>query len=271
MKRTLTRFALVAICSAMMVACKNKQSDPTPEEIEAQKVALADSVLAYIDDCVEKLCDATSKSFRIMTMELTDEEKIVKPEYLLDPSVAATLVTKTQKVNALAIYSIELGVRKIYDMPQEETKEAIAKLAIEVNHPIDVDLLTSDTPTSEKIKREYEICKERGDLAYFWQFQVAALTEFSYLLVKNPELFFSKITDEQLIGYGEKSPGIYGALNKLAEYDEEIAELRDFLNKYSITTSTSEWENIYQSREIHIQKRIENKDLNIARRNALLQ
>jgi len=276
MKKSYILIALAMVAALTMVSCKNnnknaQSQEPTQEEVQGMKQALADTVLTYIDSCVEKLCNATSKSFRIQTMELTDEEKIVKPDYLLDPSITNNLITKSQKVNALAIFCMELGVRKIYDMPQEETKEVIAKLAVEVNHPIEDDLLTNDSPTSEKIKKEYDICKERGDLAYFWQFQVAILTEISYLLVQNPELFFSKITDEQLRGYGEKSPGIYGALNKLAEYDEEMAELRDFLNGLSITTSTSEWENICQSRELHIQKRLEHKDMFIARRNALLQ
>jgi len=274
MKKSYILIALAMVAALSMVSCKcssNKPQEPTQEEIQEMKQALADSVLAYIDACAEQLCDATSKSFSIQTMELTDEEKMVTPDYLLDPSVADTLITKTQKVNALAIYSIELGVRKIYDMPQEETKAVIAKLAVDVNHPTDMDFLTSDTAMSEKIKREYEICKERGDLAYFWRFQVAVLTEFSYLLVQNPKLFFNKITDEQLNEYGKKTPAIYGALDKLAEYDEEMAELSDFLYRYSMISKLSEWDNIYQSKEIHIQKRIEHKEMFIARRNALLQ
>jgi len=267
MKKSYILIALAMVVALTMVSCKNnkKVKEPSQEEVQEMKQALADSVLAYIDTCAEKLCDANSKSFRIKTMELTEKEKMVKPDYLLDPSVANTLVTKKQKVNALAIYSIELLVRKIYDMPQEETKEVIAKLAVEVNHPTDVDFFMSDIPTSEKFKREYEICKERGDVAYFWQFQYALLVETGYLLVQNPELFFSKISEEQLFEYGNIAQVIYDAIDELSEYDEEMAELRAFKDKLSFTTSRSEWKNICQSREVHIQKRLEHKDMFIAR------
>jgi len=259
-----------------MVSCKNsnkkaQSQEPTQEDVQEMKQALADSVLTYIDACVEKLCDATSKSFRIQTMELTDEEKMVKPDYLLDPSVANNLVTKTQKVNALAIYLAELGIRKLYDMPQEETKEVIAKLAIDVNHPIDNDFLTSDIATSEKMKKEYEICKERGDVAYFWQFQVAALTEICYLLVQNPELFFSKITDEQWQSWSALKQTRRAALEELAKYDEEMAQVWEFRKKNRITASDEENNSIDQSIEFAKHFYSANKDKYIAKRNALLQ
>jgi len=134
MKRTLTLIALVAICCAMMVSCKNtKTTEPTPEEIQAQKVALADSVLAEIDAFADEYMLASDNAFFIADYELTEEEKLVKPDYLLEPSFANTLVTKSQKVNALAFYLADIQVRKLYDMPMEEAKEVIAKLAIELN------------------------------------------------------------------------------------------------------------------------------------------
>jgi len=141
MKRTFQFLAFVAICSAMMVSCKNtKQSEPTLEEIQTQKVALADSVLAKIDAFAGKFIDASEGDFRIVNFELNEEEKMVKPDYLLDPSFANTLVTKSQKVNALAIFLVELTVREIYDMPLEETQEVMAKLAVEIDHPVDVNI-----------------------------------------------------------------------------------------------------------------------------------
>jgi len=275
MKHIHILIALAMLAALTMVSCGNNKKaqnqEPTQEEVQEMKQALADTVLAYIDSCVEKLCDATSKSFRIQTMELTDEEKMIKPDYLLDPSVSNNLVTKTQKINALAIYLAELGIRKLYDMPQEETKEVIAKLALDVNHPIDDDLLTSDTPTSEKMKKEYEICKERGDVAYFWQFQVAALTEISYLLAQNPELFFSKITDEQWQSWAVLKQTRRAALEELAKYDEEMAQVWELRKKNRITASDEENNSIDQSIDVAKQYYIANKDKYIAKRNALLQ
>jgi len=255
----------------MMASCKNtKTTEPTPEEVQQQKVALADSVLSYMDTLADLYFDAASNSFMLKSMELTDAEKMVKPDYLLDPSVANTCVTKSQKINALAIYSVDNSVRKIFGLPCEEVKEVITKLAAEVNHPIDMDLFMSDFPTSEIVKREYEICKERGDLAYFWQFQFAIIAETSYVIVNNPELFFSRITEEQWQAYRSRTEAIVKAVSELAQYDEEMAALEDFRIKSRIT-SKEEWEKSNVSLESAIQFRISNRDKYIARRNALLQ
>jgi len=271
MKRTLTLIAIMAICSAMMISCKNKKSEPTPEEIEAQKVALADSVLAQIDDLVDQFYDAASKSFKLKEFDLTDAEKMVKPDYLLDPSVASTLVTKSQKINALAIYLAELNIRKIYDMPLDETKEVIANLATEVNHPIDADILSGDTKTSEKLKREYEVCKERGDLAYFWQYFNAIHYEYSYIIAQNPKMYLGKISDDQWKAFSEVKKTRSNAVRELAKYDDEMAGLKKFIDSNIVFSSKEEAEMVSNSREEAIQYYIENKEKYITRRNDLLQ
>jgi len=137
MKRSLTLVALVAICCAMMVSCRHtKNTEPAPEDLQEQKQALADSVLARIDDLVNEYYDATSKTFSFRNLELTETEKMVKPDYLLDPAVANTLVTRTQKINAIAIYMVEYGVRKGFDMPLDEVEEVTAKLLADIYTPV---------------------------------------------------------------------------------------------------------------------------------------
>jgi len=272
MKRTLTLFAYVVICCAMAVSCKNaKTAEPTPEEIQAQKVALADSVLAQIDALAEQLYDATSKSFRICDFELTDEEKMVKPDFLLDPLIAATLVTKYQKINALAIYSIELGVRQIYDMPCDDVKEVIVKLAADINHPFDLDVELGDVPVSEKVRNFYEKWKERGDIAYFWQLQNAMLIEIGYLVANNPALFFNNIKDEQWQGFTNRVIIKDRALVKMAKYDSEMAVLSDFMQQFGVMASDEEIKAVCSSCEAASKFVTANKDKYIARRNALLQ
>jgi len=271
MKRTLTILALVALCSAMMVSCKNKKSNESiPEEIQEQKVALADSVLAKIDAFADEYFVASGNSFRIANFELTEEEKMIRPDYLLEPSFANTLVTKSQKVNALAIYVIDYGVRKIYDMPLDETKEVIAKLAAEINHPFDVSIHSDyEMPLSEKIRKEYEACKERGDLVYFWKFQNAILREMDYLLSKNADLFFNKISDAEVAEFDRLWDNLIDAVKVLAEYDDEM---RLVFNKIYNPSNREEFDNMYfSSKEAAAEMFRSNKLQFIENRNALLQ
>jgi len=274
MRRTLTLFACVAICSAMMVSCKNtKSNEPTPEEIQAQKVALADSVLAEIDAIVDEYMLASDNAFRIANYELTEEEKMVKPDYLLEPSVASTLATKSQYVNALAMYLTDLTVRKIYDMPLDETNEVIAKLAVEINHPIDINITSGfGIQLSEKIKKEYEACKERGDLAYFWQFQNATVAEVGYVIAQNPELFFSKITEEQWQAFVKRTNEVIKAMREIAKYDEEMADVLEAFNQTRVFSSDEEKLSVDNtSIESAKQHLIAKRDKINAKRNALLQ
>jgi len=75
MKRTLTIFTLAAICAAMMVSCKNtKTTEPTPEEIQVQKQALADSVLAQMDALYEAYNEKFQKVNAVKELAKYDEE-----------------------------------------------------------------------------------------------------------------------------------------------------------------------------------------------------
>ncbi len=265
--------ALAMIAALTLVSCKNKQKsqEPTQEEIQSQKQALADTVLAKIDEFAGQYWDNYSKSFRFRTLELTDAEKIVKPDYLLDPSVANTLVTKIQKINALAIYEMEQAIRKLYDMPCDDVKEVIAKLIVDIDCPLSIDYLLGESPVSEKIKALYDACKERGDLALFWQYEEAIGTEINYLLIQNPDLFFSKMTEEQWQNYYSARCYCFEAVDELAKYDDEMAALQEFMhNKWSLTDD-DESARLNATIASAKEYRIAQKDLFVAKRNALLQ
>jgi len=276
MKNTHILIALAMLAALTMVSCKNNKKsvasqEPTQEEVQEMKQALADSVLAEIDAIADNFFVASENVFHIGSFELTEAEKLIKPDYLLDPSEAANLVTKSQKVNALAIYLLEYVIRYIYDMPQEETKEVIAKLALDVNHPIDNELLTSDIPSSEKMKKEYEICKERGDLAYFWQFQNAFLIEVGYIIAQNPESFFSKITEEQWQAFANRTNEKNYAMRELAKYDEEMADVLEMFNQNRVFSSDEEKASADTTIESAKEFLIASKERLSAHRNALLQ
>lgn len=219
MKKALIIVAALAVC---LVSCKNnKNNQPTTDEVEVVKEALADSLLAEIDAIAEQFDNASMKVFS-SKMVLTDKEKMVKPDYLLDPAEADKFVTKTQKVNALAIYVSEMQLRKAYGMPTDDVMAAIAKLEVDINHPTDIEFMTSDASRSEKIKKEYEICKERDEIDYFWKFQYAIQCETGFLLAKNPDLFFSKMNDEDVALFGRQCKSVEKVIAYLAPYDEEM-------------------------------------------------
>jgi len=249
-----------------------KVSEPIQIDVEERKSALASSVLAQIDSLYLLYQKALSQSFDISEFGLTETEKLVKPEYLLKLSVSNDFVTRSQKINAMAIYVMESSIKQIYDMPLEDTKQTIAKLAAELDHADDIEYLWSDATVSEKLEREYEVCKERGDLAYFWQFQYAFFVETKYLLAQNPELFFSKISDEQYQAFHESVVRRIDVIMELAKYDDEVAILKSFIdqNKNNVWQANSDYQSTLGTKDLRIKHYIDNRDNIIARRNAIL-
>lgn len=263
-----------AIMSALtMGACKNNKEaqEPDPEDVLVQKQEVADSVLNQIDALADKVAETASKSFKFSTLELSEAEKLVKPDYLLDPSAASTFVTRLQKINALAYYAVEYGVRLLYDMPVEEANGAIAKLAAEIGYPIDTELLHSDIPVSEMIKKEYQLCKEMGDIESFWVFQCALIFHTDYIIASNPELYIPKITEEKLQKFNLNLEYVNNAATTLAPYDVEMAFLLKEIKEWDLLTTESEWDEAFATGSTTAQFYIGNKKAIIERRNRMIE
>jgi len=275
MKINYILIALAMVAALTMVSCKNNKKtqsqEPTQEEVQEMKQALADSVLAEIDAIVDEYCIAFENDFRFRGFELTEAEKLIKPDYLLDPSVSNELITKSQKINAIAFYMVDLGVRILYDMPVDEAKETIAKLASDVNIPIDLNDYDINIPRSERTRNQYNMLKENEEVTYFWQFHNAAIKETYYIIVQNPELFFSKITEEQWQQYVKRTNEKNKAMRELAKYDEEMAAVLEIFNQNRVVSSDEEKAKVSASIETHKRHLIANKDKFIENRNALLQ
>jgi len=274
MRKSYILIGLAMVAALTMVSCKNNKKAQSQEaatkEIQ-QKQALSDSLIAVIDQLAESYWDANGKSFRFQTMELTDAEKKVTPDYLLDASVANTLVSRLKKINALGIYVADIGLCKSYGMPYDDLKEAAIKLAAELSVPFDMDCSTGDGAISEKIKATYTACKNSGEISLFWIFENAIITELNYILAHNPELFFSKITEEQWQMFNIFKQVRRDAISELAKYDEEMALLVEARGKTRITTSDKELNDKNQSIESAKQYHIAKKEKYISKRNALLQ
>jgi len=274
MRKAYIFIALAMVATLSMVSCKctsKKSQEPTQEEVQEMKQALADSVLAQIDALADEYWNAYDKSFSFKDFELTDNEKSVKPDYLLDPSVANNLVTRSQKINAMAMYVMDIAICKAYDMPYDDRKEAAIKLAADVDAPFDMENTTSNEPASEIIKAIYKACKERGDVSLFWQFEHAFVVEGIYILSRNPELFLSKITEEQWESWAVVKNDRLVALKELAKYDKEMAQFYELAYTNRPIDSSEDNYSIDHSLETARQFYLANKDRYAAMRNALLQ
>ena len=271
-------FIALAMVAAITVSCKSNKtekeaSEATEEVVEAAKTILADDVLATLDEIAKPFINDAGKveAYRIIADNLTPEEKLVKPDYLMDPSEVDTMMTKSQKVNALAVLVIERFIRQAYDMPVEKSEAAIAHLVADLDIPNVNNGENKDLSIAEKAAENYRLFKERGDLPLFWQFQFALVNESAYLISQNPDPFFRNLTEEQYETFNSRICSCYAAIKELAKYDEEVAAAYK-VSQGTLTVSTLEdAENAFSSLATAKQTIIDSKELIAARRAALLK
>jgi len=274
--KTTGKLIAAAMASALLAAsCKNNRNtaqsqEPALEEIQAQKQAIADSVLAKIDALYDSFSSYTEQSMDLQKIILTDQEKLVKPDYLLDPSVVAGLVTKSQKINALAILYADLPVRIIYGMEIDGTKQAIGKLVAELGFPIGAKG-PGETSASEMIRNDYNEFKRKGDLSSFWQFQHTRLVEVNYILANSANLFMDKIPEPELQAFRNSWMTIRSAIGELAKYDEEMALINDLHNNMAINSLPQESDATTVSPEAQKNAYMNNLNILVSMRNALLE
>lgn len=260
------RYLIIALATVSMLSatsCGNrngqKNSIVTKETVEVQKSVLADSVLAIFDSLADKFADLPGTD-AIMNISLTEKEKLIKPTYLLEPEIANTLVTKQQKINALAIYIIETAIRKAYDMPTDKAVEAIVKLSTELNHPVDIEeAMNFEIPASKKARKIYTTCKERGEISYFWKFDFAFITELQYVIANNPDLFLDKIPDNKWESFVARNKGMTDATRELAKYDGEMNMLDEFIKSNMVAHNIAVDNEMFQNKEMARQTFIEYK------------
>lgn len=259
----------------IMMSCKGNgsakkgQSASEADTVEQVRIELEAEVMAQIDSLAELFSAGRSfMDFKSFKLNLTEEEKMIKPDYLLDPSVADTLVTKNQKIGAMAILVMEHLIRNSYDMPVQESEEAISRLAASLNFPVLGDKSYDTLTTAERIRRTYEISKENGILNDFWAFESATQAALFYLISQDTELFANKCSDERLAGILTRANACAKALNAYAPYDKDIADRISNRNNY---IHTDEWKGRCTNVKDFAQLLEEQKENMVAIRNYLIK
>ena len=271
-------FIALAMVAAMSVSCKNNNkkakeaADATAEVVEAAKTILADDVLATLDEIAKSFIDDAGKveAHKIIAANLTPEERMVKPDYLLDPKDVNSMVTKSQKLNALAILMMERDIRKAYEMPIDKVDETMTRLMAELNHPNSFEN-NFKMSIPEKVAETYRQYKERGDLASFWQFSFAFVNEMAYLVSQNPYPFFRNLTEKQFAIFNSRFFSCYAAVKELAKYDEQVAEVLKIFEENRCVDTYEESVKAFGSLASAKQTIIDTKDVIAARRSNLLK
>ena len=242
---------LLAACALLTISCKNNRNDaakPSQEAVDAAEAVLADDVLALVDKLSTRFVEAAGNvNFpELVSSGISDKEKLVKPDYLLDPEMTKDLLTNFQKVNALAILVTERPLRLAYDLPLAEADEVMNKLALDVNYPIDS---YAGSP-SDFLQKAYSTCKERGELEYFWQFSFAAMNSMIYIIAHTPDVFFRNVTEEEYASFHQQYKDCLQAVQILRKYNSSLDRAMQIYSLNSNITVPMPADNVYGTVEL---------------------
>ena len=171
-------------------------------------------------------------------LTLTKEEKQVKPDYLLNASVADEATTLAEKYRALSVLSVDKKIAALYDLPVEDYDKAISKLAADINDPSFKAIEDAGT-LFETTSTLYNEMDKNGRINYFWQMASAALVEQLYITNQNSDKFLSIFNDEAADKVSYRIVLVLDAINRLSAYDPEVKSIATALAPLEVLNATS--------------------------------
>lgn len=221
-------FFAVAFAAIVFTACGGNKNAQPAQEAEEEKSFEQEQVEAKIKVELDSLASAIGQLKQLPILKegeegivLSDEEKQVKPDYLLDPAVAENAATLAEKYRMVSALSVDNKIAALYGMPTEEYDKAIGKLLADINDPSFKEWEDAST-IYETTQNLYTQMEKNGRINYFWQLGATSLIEELYVMSQNEEKFISAFDDESAANVTYRVALLIDAIDRLAAYDPEI-------------------------------------------------
>ncbi len=229
-KLSILAIAFVAIALAACGGKKVEQTDKAEGEKSFEQEQIEANIKVQVDSIAAEL--GQLKQFPFVQegadLKLTNEEKQVKPEYLISPAVAEEATTLAEKYRILSALSVDRKIAALYEMPTDEYDKAIAKLSADINDP-SFKVIDNANSLFETTGALYDAMNENGRINYFWQLASSALVEQLYVVNQNADKFLSVFDDKAASNVTYRIVLVLDALKNLTQYDPEIKPVAEAL------------------------------------------
>jgi hypothetical protein len=234
----------VAFAALTFVACGGKKTTENVEGQDSVKSFEQEQIEAAIKMHFDSLASELGKLKQLPVVQkdgvikLTDAEKQVKPDYLLDVAAADNAMTLSEKYRVLSALQVDKEVAKLYDMETEDLDKAIAKLAADINDP-SFKSIEGSSDVYETAQELYDAMNQNGRINYFWQIVASSLVEQLYVTSQNTDKFVAAFTDDAAANVTFRIILIQDALNRLTEYDPEIAPVAEAIAPLTVLNAVT--------------------------------
>jgi len=238
------KIVLLVLAAALVVvapSCKNQNKKQAAQE--QAKTEISDKERYVTEDLkinlgnllesVNKMNTVPFVSGKNGEVTLSEQEKMVKPTYLIEPKATDNVVTLTQKYRAVSILSIDKLVAEMYEMPTTDYVAAISKLNIEINDPALKEFAENtkaNVDAGENIKNFCDAEMEAARANFFWEAVAASLVEQVYILTRNIEKFMPMFDDQSASDVTYNFITVHEGILSLIEFYPEMESLNTILS-----------------------------------------
>ena len=238
-------FLTVLVAAITFVACGgNKSAQPEAESPDSLKTFEQEQIEASIKMNFDSLASEIARLKQLPLVQkdgmisLTDEERQVKPNYLLDPSIVETAMTLSEKYRVLSGVEVDREIALLYGLPIDDYDKAIAKLLADINDP-SFEVLDNEASIYECSQALYYAMEQNGRINFYWQLVSAALVEQLYILTRNTDKFMASFDDEAASNVSLRIILLQDAINRLTEYDPELLPVAEALDPLTVINAVT--------------------------------
>ena len=241
--RKLTFFA-VAFAAVLFAACGGKKAAQTTEEAAAEKSFEQEQLEASIKLNFDSLASEVARlkplpiTKKNGMIELAEEERQVKPDYLLNPAVAENATGLADKYRVLTAMQIDREIASLYEMPTQDFDTQLGKLIVDINDP-SFEVLKGASDVYEATQELYDAMEQNGRINYYWQIVATSLVEQLYVISRNCDKFLASFDDETASDVSIRIIIIQEAIKRLSAYDPELELVSKVLEPLDVINATT--------------------------------
>ena len=234
----------VAFTAIVFASCGNKTAQTTAtadsvksfeqEQIEASIKMNLDSLASVLGN-LKQLPVTKNEEGKIV---LSKEEKQVKPDFLLDPAVAENAATLAEKYRTLAALQVDKQIALLYELATDDYDKAITKLAADINDP-SFKAIEDEGSLYEATETLYNAMNANSRINYFWQMAASSLVEQLYITSQKTDTLIASFDDDAAANATYRIVLLLDAINRLSEFDPEIAAVATALKPLDVLNATT--------------------------------
>lgn len=243
----MNRIFVSIILLSVMTACTCSNGNSEGGEVAPRQISEKEKMIREVlkvdfeafSESVSKMKNLPIEGDGEGWLKLTEKDKMIKPDYLIDPSRANSMVELAQKYRMVSMLRVDAVIASLYDMPVDGYRDACLKLLSEVNDSAFLEFAGCDSlPSGEQTSRFLDAEYEKGREQFFWESVASGFIEQLYVCTQDIDRFMSMFDDDTAAEVTYNFVLIHDGVSSLLEIHPEMQGLQNVLLPLYVINAT---------------------------------